>query len=566
MATCVVSGTFLDPKSAAISGATVRFNLDKPAIDASGNLLMPKEVTTTTAGDGTWSLTLTQNMSGVLTLDLTPSANASVVKYKFSLVIPVSATSTFASCWADSSGFGGQSVTSPFSFSSVAGSLATSQLPVLPSADIWVGSAGGQAAATPITGDISLSNTGVVAVNTVGASSSVNVHSAELLANAATNLNTASTIVKRDSSGNFSAGTINATLAGNATSATSATSATTAGTASNFSGSLSGDVSGSQTTTAVSKIMGTIVGGTTGSGNVAFSASPAFTSPTVGTQSQTDSSTLAASTAYVTTAIANAVAGVNPSVAVQAATTAASDTSSLTYNNGVSGIGATFLGSVNTALVVDGFTFTVVGQRLLVKNDTQSPSGAFNGIYNVTQLQTGILAPVLTRALDYDQASDINNTGAIPVINGTVNGTTSWVETSSITNVGADALTFAKFTRNPADYLLVSNNLSDVNTKATAFNNLSPMTSVGDTIYGGTSGTGTRLAANATGTNKFLAQASSAAPAWTALAAADLVNAVTPGSSGNVLTSNGSTWTSALAGSTPIVSAIANINAFYAFS
>ena len=47
-------------------------------------------------------------------------------------------------------------------------------------------------------------------------------------ATTATNANTASAIVARDGSGNFSAGTITATLSGNATSATSATSATTA--------------------------------------------------------------------------------------------------------------------------------------------------------------------------------------------------------------------------------------------------------------------------------------------------------------------------------------------------
>jgi hypothetical protein len=51
----------------------------------------------------------------------------------------------------------------------------------------------------------------------VGGSSAANVHSAELLANAATSLNTPNTIVKRDGSGNFAAGTITATLAGHAT-------------------------------------------------------------------------------------------------------------------------------------------------------------------------------------------------------------------------------------------------------------------------------------------------------------------------------------------------------------
>lgn len=174
------------------------------------------------------------------------------------------------------------------------------------------------------------------------------------------------------------------------------------------------------------------------------------TTPTAPTAATGDNTTKLATTAYVTTAVANAVAAVNPAVAVQAATTAPSDTSGLAYFNGVAGIGATFTGSVNTALVVDGFTFTALNQRLLVKNDTQSPSGAFNGIYYVTQLQTGILPPILTRALDYDAPSDINNTGAIPVVNGTVNGTTSWLVTSTVNTVGTDPLTFTKFSTNPA--------------------------------------------------------------------------------------------------------------------
>lgn len=192
---------------------------------------------------------------------------------------------------------------------------------------------------------------------------------------------------------------------------------------------------------------------TTGSGSVVLATAPTMSSPVVGTQSQGDASTKAASTAYVDTAVANAVSGINPAVAVQAATTSASNTSGLTYNNGVSGIGATFTGSNNTAIIVDGYTFTAIGQRLLVKNDTQSPSGAFNGVYYVTQVQTSILPPILTRALDYDTPSDMNNTGAIPVINGTVNGTTSWVLTSQVVTVGTTPLVFTLFTNNPASYV-----------------------------------------------------------------------------------------------------------------
>lgn len=251
---------------------------------------------------------------------------------------------------------------------------------------------------------------------------------------------------------------------------------------------------------------------TTGTGSTAvLSTGPTLSNPIVGTQTQGDSSTKAASTSYVDVAVANAVAGVNPAVAVQAATTSASDTSSFTYNNGASGIGATFTGIANTSLTIDGFTFTTLGQRLLVKNDTQSPSGAFNGIYSVTQIQTSLLPLVLTRALDYDQPSDINNTGAIPVINGTVNSTTSWVETALIVTVGTTPLVFVEFTRNPADYLLKANNLSDVASKATSYNNLSPMTTTGDIEYEVSTGIAARLPIGST--NQVLSVVAGI-PAW----------------------------------------------------
>lgn len=207
---------------------------------------------------------------------------------------------------------------------------------------------------------------------------------------------------------------------------------------------------------------------TSGTGStVVLTGSPTITSPTVGTQATTDNSTLAASTAYVTTAINNAIAGVNPAVAVQAATTQASDTSGLTYNNGVSGIGATLTGSNNTAVTIDGFTFTTLGQRLLVKNDTQSPSGAFNGVYYVTQVQTAIIPPILTRALDYDTPSDMNNTGAIPVVNGTVNANTSWLLTSTVVTVGTTPLTYVQFSIAPTNVVTLTGTQTLTNKRIT---------------------------------------------------------------------------------------------------
>ena len=61
---------------------------------------------------------------------------------------------------------------------------------------------------TALTGDVTASGSGSVAatVVSVGGSTAVNVNTAAIAANAATNLNTPSTIVKRDGSGNFTAG------------------------------------------------------------------------------------------------------------------------------------------------------------------------------------------------------------------------------------------------------------------------------------------------------------------------------------------------------------------------
>ncbi len=196
--------------------------------------------------------------------------------------------------------------------------------------------------------------------------------------------------------------------------------------------------------------------GATGSGSIAYGTGPTLSNPVVGTQATSDNSTKAASTAYVTTAVANGIAGSNPAVAVNAATTAAGNTSAWTYSNGASGVGATFTGPTNTAITIDGILFSTLGQRLLVKNDTQSPSGAFNGVYSFTTAQTGISGAIFTRALDYDMPSDINNTGTIPVTGGTANGSTSWLLTSSVSSIGADALTYSQFTYAPSTLITTS--------------------------------------------------------------------------------------------------------------
>lgn len=170
----------------------------------------------------------------------------------------------------------------------------------------------------------------------------------------------------------------------------------------------------------------------------------------------------------VNTAINNAIAGVNPAVAVNAATTTILPNTP-TYSNGASGIGATLTAGSNGVLTIDGYTPIATGERLLIKNQGSSFQ---NGVYNISQLGTSILPYILMRATDYNQPSDINNTGSIPVVNGTINVSTSWLITSTVTTVGADALTYTQFSYAPSALLLKSQNLSDLQNKYTAQKNL----------------------------------------------------------------------------------------------
>jgi len=117
-----------------------------------------------------------------------------------------------------------------------AAAIAYSKLATLTSGNIVLGSAANVATSTAVTGDVTISSTGVTAIAAgvivnadINASAGIvdtklaTIATAGKVSNSATtatNANTASAIVARDASGNFSAGTITASLTGNASTVT----------------------------------------------------------------------------------------------------------------------------------------------------------------------------------------------------------------------------------------------------------------------------------------------------------------------------------------------------------
>jgi hypothetical protein len=151
-------------------------------------------------------------------------------------------------------------------------------------------------------------------------------------------------------------------------------------------------------------------------------------------------------------------------LAAQAATTV-----NLNATQAGAGIGATLTNAgTQAAFAVDGYSASV-NDRILVKNQTLTQH---NGVYAVTTLGSGSTNWVLTRTTDYDTAAQIKPGTLIAVNNGTINATTSWLETATVVTVDTDPVLFSQFTFAPGQFLQVANNLSDVANTATARTNL----------------------------------------------------------------------------------------------
>lgn len=157
--------------------------------------------------------------------------------------------------------------------------------------------------------------------------------------------------------------------------------------------------------------------------------------------------------------------------AVQPACNVATTGSDLgaTYNNGAFGVGATLTNAGTQAvLVIDGVSVAVTN-RVLVKDET---TPAYNGIYTVTNVGSISTNWVLTRAANYNSSADIVPGDLVPILSGTLNASSSWLQYDTVNMIGTDPIQFSQFTANPATFLMKANNLSDVASASTSRTNL----------------------------------------------------------------------------------------------
>ena len=160
----------------------------------------------------------------------------------------------------------------------------------------------------------------------------------------------------------------------------------------------------------------------------------------------------------------------------------------------------------------------------LTKTDDTNVTLALGGTPTTALLQATSITAGWTGTL---AAARLNSSVVQSIVN----------DTNVTGSIAAQALTLGW-----TGQLAISRGGTGQSTATAAFDALSPMTTLGDIIYGGTSGTGTRLAGNTTTTKKFLRQtgdgAASAAPAWDTLVDGDIPDTLTISTISN-LTTNG---------------------------
>jgi len=267
----------------------------------------------------------------------------------------------------------------------------------------------------------SVAGTSPIVVNTSSGTATVSIDAADSdsagsmssthfnLVDGATNSNTVSTIVKRDSSGNFSAGTITASLTGTASNADQLDSQD---------GTYylnRANHSGTQTASTISDLATTVKGYrldefATPNTNVSFGSNR------ITSLADPENAQDAATKAYVDASRL----GLDVKDSVRAATTVNVDLSNELENGDI----------------LDGVTL-VTGNRVLVKNQNSSEN---NGIYVVQASGAAV------RAGDFDSSAEVTPGAFVFVEEGTANADSGWVVTTNgVITVGSTGISWAQF-------------------------------------------------------------------------------------------------------------------------
>ena len=336
-------------------------------------------------------------------------------------------------------------------------------------------------------------------------------------ATTATNSNTASAIVARDSNGDFTAGTISANLTGLATKATNinggAIGAIPYQNAANTTSLLTGNTAATKkflaqtgdgtasaapvwAGVAVADISGTLPVANGGTGVTTVAANLVFAGPTSGASAAAPS-------------FRSLVAADLPSGSTNYVINGTTQQASTDFN--ISGSG-----TIGTTLDVTGNT-TIGGTATITGATTLSALTASKGVFSDASKRL-----TSTGTLGTDQGgtgmTSFNNGGAMyatstsALTTGTLPTSAGGTGLTSYTSGGA--LYTTSTTAITSGTLPISAGGTGATTKTAAFDALSPMTTAGDIIYGGTSGSGSRLAK---GTDGQFLTLTSGVPAWTSI-------------------------------------------------
>ena len=181
--------------------------------------------------------------------------------------------------------------------------------------------------------------------------------------------------------------------------------------------------------------------------------------------------------------------------------------------------------NTNSVVSVNSYTGAVV----LVTDDIQEDASPTNLWFTNLRAQaaiTGGASTIVTADLTVSRALISNASGkvAVSAVTSTELGYVSGVTSAIQTQLNGKEPTIAAGTT--SQYWRGDKSWQTL--PVYTFNGLSPMTTLGDIIYGAASGAGTRLAGNTTANRRFLRQTGtgtvSAAPAWDALVDGDIPN------------------------------------------